>query len=243
MQRIDTGFRRRFRAWVGLLAVLWIMAGCIVLTLLSIRPAHAAETDAGAAESDRALPAGARRWRGDLVRAAHSVWGLDAPVPVFAAQVHQESRWRSDLVSRVGATGMGQFMPDTASWWCRLNKMSAEECRPRNPVWALRALVGYDKWIWDQIGKIPGAGDMDQYSRMWATLRGYNGGPAHWQAEARKAGSFDRLAVDAACGRARRHRSHCPENLGYPQKIMVELQPIYSAWGPMTELAASGGER
>lgn len=243
MPPIDTGFRRRFRAWAGLLAVLWIMAGCIVLTLLSIRPAHAAWSGASAAESDQALPAGARRWRGDLVRAAHSSWGLDAPVPVFAAQVHQESSWRSDRVSRVGAVGMGQFMPATSSWWCRLHKMSAQECQPRNPVWSLRALVGYDKWLWDQIGRIPGAEGMDDYSRMWATLRSYNGGLGHWRAEARAAGSLDRLAVDAACGRAKRHRSHCRENLGYPQRIMVELQPRYAAWGPAVELAASGGVR
>lgn len=239
MPPIDTGFRRRFRAWARLLAVLWIMAGCIVLTLLAIRPAHAA----GLTDADPVPPNGARRWRSELVRAAHTVWGLDAPVPVFAAQVHQESVWRSDLVSRVGAAGMGQFMPGTASWWCRVNRMTSEQCRPRNPVWALRALVGYDRWIWDQIGRAPGADEMDPYSRMWATLRGYNGGLGHWQAEARSARSLDRLAVDAACGRAKRHRSHCRENLDYPQKIMVELQPRYATWGPTLELAASGGAR
>ena len=253
LYRIDTQFRRRMRQWLALFAAIWIVSAIFFVVALWGRPAYASEGQPASAPviiinqihqpPQQALPLGARRWRADLVRAAYNTWGLDAPVPVFAAQVHQESTWRSDRVSRVGAVGMGQFMPETASWWCRANRMTAEQCRPRNPVWSLRALVGYDKWIWDQIGRIHGADEMDQFSRMWGTLRAYNGGLGNWKAEAHRAGSLDRLAVDAACGRARRHRSHCPENLGYPQRIMVELQPAYAAWGPLIELAASGGER
>lgn len=62
-------------------------------------------------------------------------------------------------------------------------------------------------------------------ARLWVALRAYNGGLGHWQAEARNATGHDRLAVDAACGSARRHRSHCTENLGYPRRILVE--PTY----------------
>ena len=253
LHRIDTQFRARLRLWVGVMLVLWVLAGLCVWAALPAQAAPSAPiyapaiiitpARAPAPPAMPALPAGAARWRGDLVRASHAAWGLDAPIPVFAAQVHQESEWRADAVSPAGAVGMAQFMPDTSSWWCRIHKMSPAECQPRQPVWALRALVGYDRWLWDQIGRIPGAERMDPASRMWATLRAYNGGLGHWQAEARAAGSLDRLAVDAACGRARRHRSHCAENLGYPQHIMVRLQPRYAAWGPVLDLRSSGGVR
>lgn len=255
LHRIDTQFQRRMRHWLAVLLAIWVVSLLAVLVALSARPAYADELPASATTviivnppaaapvATPEPPLGARRWRQELMRASYTTWGLDAPVALFAAQVDQESAWRTAAVSHVGAAGLGQFMPATASWWCRINKMTAEQCRPRNPTWALRALVGYDKWIWDQIGRIPGADEMAPYSRMWATLRAYNGGLGHWQAEARAARSLDRLAVDAACGRAKRHRSHCRENLGYPQRIMVELQPRYAAWGGIVELAASGGER
>ena len=63
-------------------------------------------------------PQAAARYKLTLLREAHSQWGLDAPVAAFAAQVHQESGWRADAVSRVGARGLAQFMPATARWWC-----------------------------------------------------------------------------------------------------------------------------
>ena len=38
------------------------------------------------------------------------MWGLGAPISVFAAQVHQESAWRPEAVSHVGAQGLeGDF--------------------------------------------------------------------------------------------------------------------------------------
>ncbi|AWF65206.1 transglycosylase SLT domain-containing protein [Pseudomonas aeruginosa] len=50
------------------------------------------------------------------MRSAHAEWGLSAPIATFAAQVHQESRWRADARSPVGAQGLAQFMPGTAEW-------------------------------------------------------------------------------------------------------------------------------
>ena len=96
------------------------------------------------------VPAAAQQYRAQLVRTAHSVWGLDAPVAVFAAQVHQESAWKPEAISRVGAGGLAQFMPATASWWCDLNKIAPAACQPHNPTWALRALVGYNKYLYDR---------------------------------------------------------------------------------------------
>lgn len=174
------------------------------------------------------VPAAAKPYRAELTRAAHTQWGLNAPIAALAAQVHQESGWRANATSRVGAQGMAQFMPATATWWCDLNGLMPKQCQPHNPTWALRALVGYDKWLYDRTPARYSA-----YDRMHVALRAYNGGLGHWQAEARATGARlpTREQVDAVCGAARRHHSHCPENLGYPHRILVMLQPRYATWG------------
>ena len=174
------------------------------------------------------IPADAHRYRAELTRAAHTQWGLDAPVATLAAQVHQESGWRPNAVSQVGAQGMAQFMPATARWWCDTNRIASTDCLPQNPTWALRALVGFDKYLYDRTPSRYSASD-----RMWVALRGYNGGLGHWQAEAGRTGVPlpTREQVDAACGKARRAPVHCAENLGYPHRIMRVLQGRYASWG------------
>lgn len=172
------------------------------------------------------VPREALRYQRDLTRIAHATWGLDAPVAAFAAQIHQESGWNPQAVSHVGAKGMAQFMPATAQWWCDLNNLSATDCQPTNPVWAMRGLVGYDRWLFERVR------GTSEFDRLWAALRAYNGGLGHWQKEAATVRpALDRQTVDAACGKARRHISHCAENLGYPQRILIVLQPRYLGWG------------
>ena len=174
------------------------------------------------------VPPASARYKLTLLREAHSQWGLDAPVPAFAAQVHQESGWRPEAISYVGARGLAQFMPATATWWCGRNGTPAGDCLPHNPVWALRAMVGYDKHLYDRT-----PARMSRYDRLWLALRGYNGGEGHWQAEGRTTGlaAPTRQQIDAACGRARRAAVHCTENLGYPRRILIDLQPRYATWG------------
>ncbi len=174
------------------------------------------------------VPQAAQQHRALLVRTAHAAWGMDAPVAVFAAQVHQESAWRPDAVSRVGAQGLAQFMPATTKWISGVDPALAAR-QPYNPAWALRALVTYDRWLYDRAPAHYAPQD-----RMWVALRGYNGGLGHWQAEAASTGLArpTRAQVDAACGQARRAVAHCKENLGYPQRILLVIQPRYLQWGP-----------
>ena len=174
------------------------------------------------------VPQAAQQHRALLVRTAHAAWGLDAPVAVFAAQVHQESAWRADAVSHVGAQGLAQFMPSTTRWIAGLSPDLAAQ-QPFNVAWALRALVTYDRWLYDRT-----PARYTPHERMWVALRGYNGGLGHWQAEAAATGAVQpTLAqVDAACGSAKRAPVHCRENLGYPHRILVVLQPRYLQWGP-----------
>lgn len=171
------------------------------------------------------VPAAAQAYRADLTRTARAVWGLDAPIATFAAQIHQESGWRPEAVSRVGAAGLAQFMPATSRWIAGIDP-SLKANQPFSPAWAMRALVTYDLYLYERTPPAYGARD-----RMWVALRAYNGGLGHWQAEARNAANPSREAIDAACGTARRARLHCPENLGYPRRILVDLQPRYASWG------------
>ena len=174
------------------------------------------------------VPQAAQQHRALLVRTAHAAWGLDAPVAVFAAQVHQESAWRPDAVSHVGAQGLAQFMPATTRWIAGLNPNLAAQ-QPFNVAWSLRALVTYDRWLYDRA-----PARYTPRERMHVALRAYNGGLGHWQAEAAATGAVQptRAQVDAACGKARRAAVHCRENLGYPHRILVVIQPRYAAWGP-----------
>lgn len=179
-----------------------------------------------ALQADPTPPRAALKYRSDLTRSAREAWGLDAPVAALAAQVQQESGWNPGAVSRVGARGMAQFMPDTALWWCQRIGLSRLECQPENPAWSLRALAGYDKWLYERVH------GPSEYDRYWAVLRGYNGGLGHWQKEAALVRpEEDRVSIDAACGKARRNISFCPENLGYPRRILIQLQPAYAGWG------------
>ena len=180
------------------------------------------------AQTAATVPSDALRYRSLLVRTAHMTWGLDAPVAVFAAQVHQESAWRPDAVSHVGAQGLAQFMPATTRWIADLHPALASQ-QPYSPAWALQALVTYDRWLYDRA-----PAHYTPRDRMWVALRAYNGGLGHWQREAASTGLSrpSRAQVDAACGKARRAAVHCKENLGYPHRILVVIQPRYLQWGP-----------
>ncbi len=160
------------------------------------------------------VPHAAYRYRADLIRNSRLAWGLDAPVASFAAQIQQESGWNPRAVSRVGARGMAQFMPATATWWCGLNKVA--DCAPENPVWAMRALAGYDKWLWERVPRAA-----DECARMALALRGYNGGLGYVQREAK---------TGKPCT-AFRSAANCRENLDYPRRILDRFEPVYVRGG------------
>lgn len=177
------------------------------------------------------IPRAAEAHRATLVRAAHATWGLDAPVSVFAAQVHTESWWRNDTVSHVGAQGLAQFMPATARW---LPSVAPETGRPApfNPGWSLRALCVYDKWLWDRTN---GA---DAFERMAFTLSAYNGGLG-WvnrdKAKARRQGAdASRWFGAVETVNAGRSAAAWKENRQYPRRILKERQYAYikAGWGP-----------
>jgi len=177
------------------------------------------------------IPSGAQKHRADLTRNARAVWGLDAPVATFAGQVHQESRWRPDAISPVGAQGIAQFMPATTDWIAEAYPALAAR-QPFNPSWGLRALVTYDRHLWERV-KATSACD-----RMAMTLAAYNGGLGWvWRDQ--------KLAASQGADRTRwfdqverynagRHAAAFKENRGYPRLILHTFEPRYVAagWGP-----------
>ena len=198
--------------WIGYLVPL-------VMGVLLLSKADAAE-----------LPQGALKHRADLTRNARAVWGLDAPVATFASQVHQESRWRQDAVSPVGAQGIAQFMPTTADWIAQAYPALAER-QPFNPSWGLRALVTYDRHLWDLVKATSGC------DRMAMTLSAYNGGLGWvWRDQklaASKGADSARWFDQVEQFNAGRHAAAFRENRGYPRLILLTFAPRYAAagWG------------
>lgn len=173
------------------------------------------------------VPRDALRHQRDLTRQARAVWGMDAPVAMFAAQIHQESRWRADAQSVVGAQGMAQFMPATATWISGAYPLG--EPQPYNPGWALRALVTYDRHLWQ---RVTAATPCD---RAAMTLSAYNGGLG-WVYRDQK------LAAQQGADRAQwfghverfnagRSAANYRENRDYPRVILTRWQPVYVSWG------------
>lgn len=204
--------RRRLWASFGVALVCWLI-GAVLATLAS------------SAEAADQVPRDALRYQGTLTREAQRVWGLRAPVATFAAQVHQESRWRADARSPVGAQGLAQFMPSTAQWIGGL-QASLGERAPANPVWALRALVVYDQWLSERIRAD------SPCERMAFALSAYNGGLG-WVYKRQRASATPGVCMGATCtinpGIAPAAQR---ENEQYPRLILTRYEPLYRGWGP-----------
>lgn len=195
----------------------WVSVLCFAAGMVFSSGASAAE-----------VPSVALRYRAQLIREAHAGWGLDAPSAALAAQVQQESGWRDDAVSPVGAKGMTQFMPATAKW-ANQALPGLKDLPIYSTAWSLRALVAYDKWLWD---RVRGA---DACHRMAKADASYNAGLG-WIYRAEHAATAK--GVDAsrwwdAVERVNPGQSAAAfaESRGYPRRILITLAPRYVAAG------------
>lgn len=177
------------------------------------------------------IPDQAERYRRDLTRIAQAEWGLDAPVATFAAQIHQESRWRFDAKSPVGAQGLGQVMPSTATWLAQLFPKALGKVEPFNPVWSMQALVSYDRWL---ASRIQARNACEQGALI---LSSYNGGLG-WVIRDRKLASAkgaDPLTWFGSVERFNDGRSAAAfkENRQYPHLILRRWEALYvtAGWG------------
>lgn len=180
------------------------------------------------------VPAASERYRAEIVRSAHAGWGLDAPIPIFAAQIQCESGWREGVVNSIGAAGLAQFMPSTSAWIGTVYPELAD-VKPLDPRWAIRAMVLYDRYLWDRLKAA------SPRERMALTLSAYNGGIGWtWrdQALAGKQGLdpgrwFDQVETVNA-GRAGWAWN---ENRKYVRVILTDFTPRFerAGWGQALE--------
>lgn len=177
------------------------------------------------------IPPNAERYQRELTRNARVIWGLDAPVATFAGQIHQESQWKTNARSPVGAQGLAQFMPATSRWISDIYPAELGANQPYNPSWSLRALVQYNQWHWR---RITAASDCD---RMAFALSAYNGGLGWVQRDRKLAAQrgldSSRYWDQVERVNAGRSGANFRENRGYPERIIHRWQPLYvdAGWG------------
>lgn len=203
------------------------MRALLVTVLAFLAGCTAPATAVVAAEPAAEPPKAAEVYRRDLIRNARAVWGLGAPVAVFGAQVHQESAWNPTARSKY-ADGLAQFTPATAEWIAGVyGELAGAD--PFNPAWALRALVRYDRFLYERVS---GASECDR----WAfTLAAYNGGLG-WIDRDRRLAAEHGADPERWWGHVENYSPRAAwafeENRGYPRRILLVLQPRYARWGP-----------
>ncbi|MCS6516232.1 lytic transglycosylase domain-containing protein [Burkholderia pseudomallei] len=198
----------------------------LAITIALVLVSALALTIACAPGAHAQVPADAARYKLELRRQAQLVWGLNAPISSFAAQIHQESRWRVDANSPVGAQGLAQIMPSTATWLGGLYA-GLRNTDPLNPTWALRALVSYDKWLYDRVKAA------NPCERMAFALSGYNGGLG-WVYKRKKLSNEPLYCFAKTCEiNPGVTPSNQRENAEYPRRILRRHEPLYvrAGWG------------
>lgn len=178
------------------------------------------------------IPESCYRYQKELIKQVHNVFGLDAPIATFAAQIQQESGCRPSAVSPVGAQGLTQFMPATARELAERYPTELGPADPLNWKWAIGAQVRY----MHDIVKVPWRTPCDWFA---AKLSAYNGGEGWLRRDQLKCDARPRCARDVWWNNVetspdkRRAPQFIGENRGYPRRILYAIEPNYvkADWG------------
>lgn len=176
---------------------------------------------------EAAMPTAALQYRATLTREAQAVYGVGAPIPMFAGQIHQESGWRPGVTAWDNGRGLAQFMDATTQMVVRAYpELGAPD--PYNPRWAIRALVRYDAWLY---ARVKGGTPCERWA---AALKGYNAGLGFVQ----RAQSHSPLPLRWFGTTEWINRGQSPKNFEYsrvyPRWILFKHQPLYTGWGTYT---------
>ncbi|CAG2132427.1 transglycosylase SLT domain-containing protein [Cupriavidus numazuensis] len=196
------------------------MRGCAVVALsVIVGLMLLAATLAASAQ----IPPAAHQYRQAIARETAFRFGATGPVPVIAAQIMQESKFNPLARSQVGAQGLMQFMPATATWAGQAGVDGPVQ--PLNPQWSIRAGVWYDRWLYDRVKTA--ATECDRWAFV---LSSYNGGLGY---------VYKRQKLSAAPGswpvtgqiNPGIHPANQRENADYPLQILGRWQPLFTTWG------------
>ncbi len=164
------------------------------------------------------------QYRAPLTREAQFVYGLSAPVPMFAGQIHQESGWRAGVTAWDNGRGLAQFMDATATQVARtFPELGA--VAPYNPVWAMRAQTRYMGWLYDRV-----KGDT-ACDRWAAALKSYNAGLGYVQQVQRVSVTPGVWFGATEYVPTRQSAQNFEYSRTYPRKILFKHQRLYATWG------------
>src|SRR5690606_19680984 len=122
----------------------------------------------------------------------------------------------------VGAHGLSQFMPATATWISTLHPTSLAGAQTGNPTWSLRAMVTYDLWLSKRIRAA------DECERLAYILSAYNGGLG-WVYKRQALSKQPRLCLGKTCTLSPGiHAASQRENELYPRLILIRYEPLYA---------------
>lgn len=195
----------------------WLVLGFVLGVIATVKWASIAVAQ---------VPPVAEQYRRDLARIAVSVWGLDAPIAALAAQIEQESAWRPDAISRVGAAGLTQFMPATARDIAA--RYGGGPPNPFDPRWAMTAQSQYMRELKGLVSMA-----RNESERYAFALAAYNGGLGRVRQRQRLSDDPGRC-LNATCDiNPGISESNQRENREYPRRILLLLLPRYHAagWG------------
>lgn len=186
-----------------------------------------------------AVPEACYQYQKELIKQVNTVFGPNAPVASFAAQIQQESGCRPTAVSPVGAEGLTQFMPETARDLAARYPTELGPADPLNWRWAIAAQVRY---MHDIVPR-PWSTPCDWFA---AKLSAYNGGEGWLQRDQNRCRATPKpVGACVPCNPLvwwdnveitpdpRRAAQYVAENRGYPRRILYALEPSYVAagWG------------
>ena len=177
-------------------------------------------------ESNADVPRESLKYKRELIRQSRIIWGLDAPIPLFASQIHQESTW-NHLAKSKYAKGLTQFTDSTAEWMIEIFP-ELKRANVYNPNWSIRAMLLYDSWLDDRIKSID---DCNQWAMI---LSSYNGGLT-WlnrdKALAEAKGSNPNIWWNHVEKYSNRADWAIRENRNYSKSIIFKHQNLYADWG------------
>jgi len=210
-------------------AVAWFFAACFTLASLSLSASAFSEPVASAGKPKANYPRNVvdgdsvprssainyclKYWP-QVIRESRYHIGMDAPAHDFMGQIEIESRCVAGIISEEGSKGLGQFMPDTAAWLQKREKALqkiAPTPQPLNPRWSIRAVILFDRWLYQNI-------DCEDWHYVF---RAYNGGLELMNKEIARAGTCEYKAVEKKCRRniiktKAGKLNLCTVNINYP---------------------------